>query len=232
MSVKTLAFLALAASTMLGAGLSLVRADDTMPAPKPGETPAKPGEPAKPAEGEKKAERPAAPAFTLKDLDGKERTLAEFAGKWVVLEWTNYSCPFVKKFYDSGFMQDLQKTYTGKGVVWLSINSSAEGKQGFQSVEEWKKAAADKKVASTAILLDTDGKVGHLYGAKTTPDIRVIDPKGGLVYEGAIDDQNDMKADPKKANNYVVQVLDAVLAGKDAPVKATKPYGCGVKYAQ
>lgn len=187
--------------------------------------------PAAPPEEKKEAVLPKAPEFKLKDLDGKERTLAEFQGKWVVLEWTNYGCPFVKKHYVPGAMQALQTKYTGKGVVWLSICSSAEGKQGYMTPEEWKKAVAEAKSAPTAVLLDADGATGMAYGAKTTPDMRVINGKGEIVYSGAIDDDPSVKGDPTKATCYVAQVLDAVLDGKTPPVTSTKPYGCPVKYA-
>ena len=185
----------------------------------------------KPPEEKKEPVLPKAPDFKLMDIDGKERTLAEFKDKWVVLEWTNYSCPFVVKHYKPGAMQALQAKYTAKGVVWLSICSSAEGKQGHLSPADWKKAVADAKASPTAVLLDADGATGLAYGAKTTPDMRVINGKGELVYSGAIDDDPSAKGDPAKASCYVSQVLDAVLEGKTPPVTSTKPYGCSVKYA-
>ena len=204
---------------------------DALPPPPDTKPDAKPKDPSDPkadpkaGEAEKKPEPVKAPEFTLKDLDGKERTLAEFAGKWVVLEWTNYSCPFVKKHYGPKSMQATQKTYMDKGVVWLSICSSGEGKQGYMLADAWKKAVADAGAAPTAVLLDAEGTVGHLYGARTTPDMRIVDPKGVIVYTGAIDDDSGMKSDPTKAKNYVALVLDAVLAGKDAPISETKAYG-------
>ena len=172
--------------------------------------------------------------FTLKDLDGKDRKLSEFEGKWVVLEWTNYDCPFVKKHYlaEHKQMQGLQKKYTDKGVIWLSICSSAPGKQGNKSPEEWKKAIADNGAAPTAVLLDTDGKVGKDYGARNTPEIWIVNGKREIAYHGAADDTPDWHADVTKAKNYIVAVLDAVLDGKEAPVKETKPYGCSIKYAE
>lgn len=172
-----------------------------------------------------------APDFILTDIQGAHVRLSDFKGKTVVLEWTNYSCPFVKKHYDSGNMQDLQKTYTGKGVIWLSINSSAEGKQGYFDSETWKKMAGEKKAASTAILLDRDGTVGHLYGAKTTPHLFIIDAKGMLAYKGAIDDKPSVDpATLKDAKNYVAPALDALLAGKPVETPETASYGCSVKY--
>jgi peroxiredoxin len=233
---------AIASLVTLSLGLCLASgvagADDSLPPPreKPPAGDAKPADPVKPADpatpADPKAAPPAkpepvkAPDFTLKDLDGKERKLSEFLGKVVVLEWTNYSCPFVKKHYGPGAMQALQKTYTEKGVVWLSICSSAEGKQGFQKTEDWKKAVAEAKASPTALLPDADGTVGHLYGARTTPDMRIVDAKGFLAYSGAIDDDPSMKSDPAKAKvNYVAQALDAMLAGKEPPTAETKAYG-------
>ena len=123
-------------------------------------------------------------------------------------------------------MQALQKKYVEKGVVWLSICSSAKKMEGYiETAEDWKKAAAERKVAATAILPDPEGTVGHLYEARTTPDIRIIDPKGRIAYSGAIDDAPAMKSDPAEAKNYVAQVLDAALAGKELPIASTKAYG-------
>jgi len=172
-----------------------------------------------------------APNFTLTDIDGKTRTLSEFKGKTVVLEWTNYGCPFVKKHYGSGNMQKLQKEWTSKGVVWLSICSSAEGKEGNMTPAEWKKASVEKGAASTAILLDPDGKVGKLYGAKTTPHMFVVNPKGTLVYKGAIDDHPSTdQADIPGAKNYVQMALEDLIAGRPVRVANTASYGCSVKY--
>src|SRR5439155_25710237 len=120
--------------------------------------------------------------------NGKTQSLADNKGKFVVLEWTNYDCPFTKKHYDSGSMQSLQKTYTDKGVVWFSICSSAPGKQGNYTAEKWNQLVKDKGAAPTAVLIDPDGKVGKLYEAKTTPHMFIIDPKGTLIYAGGIDD--------------------------------------------
>jgi hypothetical protein len=215
---KRLWFASIAAAACAAFAASpLVRADD----PKP-EKPATP-----PGDGGDKKEpaHPAAPAFKVKDVEGKERTLEEFKGKWVVLEWTNLTCPYVKKFYDPGFMQDLQKTYTAKGVVWLSVCSSAEGKPGNMSPEDWKKAIAEKKIASTAVLLDLDGTMGHAYGATNTPQVWLVCPKGTIYYTGAMDDNRDKKADPAKSNNYLKAALDAVLAGKEPPTAESQPYG-------
>lgn len=168
---------------------------------------------------------PEAPAFTLKDINGNEHSLADFRGKYVVLEWFNSGCPFVKKFYEAGKMQELQKMYTEKGIVWLAICSSAEGKQGHHTTEEWQKLAKDWNISATGILTDADGKVGQAYGAKTTPHMYVINPDGKLIYQGAID--SIRSADPsdiEKAENYVAKILDAAL------LTETRPYGCSVKY--
>lgn len=172
-----------------------------------------------------------APDFTLTDTTGKQHSLSDFKEKYVVLEWVNYDCPFVKKHYDSANMQNLQKTYTDKGVVWLSINSSSAGKQGNYSAEEWNKMAQEKGAMPTAILLDTDGQVGKLYDAKTTPHMYVIDPKGQLIYQGAIDDKPSTEgADISTSINYVQKALDESMSGKAVTVSSTKSYGCSVKY--
>ena len=145
-----------------------------------------------------------------------------------MLEWVNYDCPFVKKHYDASVknMQTLQTTYTGKGVVWLSICSSAEGKQGFMTPDVATKRKAEQGAHPTALLLDPSGDVGMKYGAKTTPDIRILDPEGTLIYMGAIDSvRSKDPADIAGATNHVTAVLDAVLAGKAPPVSATQPYG-------
>lgn len=172
-----------------------------------------------------------APDFSLQDINGKPVSLAKLRDKVVVLEWINHGCPFVKKHYDSGNMQALQKEFTAKGVQWLSICSSAEGKQGHMKAVEWRKVAKEKGGAATAILLDDWGKVGTLYGAKTTPHMFIIDPKGILIYQGAIDDTPSADpADVKGAVNYVRSALEEALAGKPVSTSTTKPYGCGVKY--
>lgn len=175
----------------------------------------------------------AAPDFTLTDTNGKKQSLSAYKGKLVVLEWLNHGCPFVKKHYSSGNMQALQKEYSGKGVIWLSIVSSAEGKQGFQSNAEHNAAMKAASAKPTAILVDSDGKVGHMYGAKTTPHMFVINKKGDLAYAGAIDDKSSADAeDVKSAKNYVRAALDALLKGKVPQVASTQSYGCSVKYAQ
>jgi peroxiredoxin len=172
-----------------------------------------------------------APAFTLTDSNGQSHNLSDFKGKFVVLEWLNHRCPFVMKHYGSGNMQKLQKEYTGKDVVWLSIVSSAPGKQGHMSPEETNKAKTEKGSGATAVLIDEDGAVGKLYDAKVTPELYVINPDGVLVYMGAIDDKKSVDAaDIAGAKNYVKQALDAAMAGKPVSEPTITPYGCGIKY--
>jgi len=171
------------------------------------------------------------PQFTLTDTNGKGHKLSDYKDRYVVLEWFNQNCPFVKKHYSSGNMQRMQKEYTEKGVVWLSICSSAPGKQGNYSPQQHNSMFQEKQARPTAILLDADGKVGRLYGAKTTPDMYVINPKGILIYSGAIDDQPD--TDPSSilaAHNYVREALDQSMNGQPVKTGSTKPYGCSVKY--
>jgi len=173
----------------------------------------------------------AAPEFTGTDFDGQTRSLAEFKGKYVVLEWLNHGCPFVKKHYDSGNMQKLQATYTGKGVVWLSIITSAPGKQGNVDGPGAKAQAQEKKANPTTVILDTDGVIGSLYLAKTTPHMFVINPEGLLIYKGAIDSvRSTDPGDIEGATNYVAKALDSAMAGQPVETPKTQPYGCSVKY--
>lgn len=172
-----------------------------------------------------------APGFTLADADGNERSLKDFKGKYVVLEWTNADCPFVKKHYTSGNMQTLQKEYAKKGVVWLTICSSAQGKDGYYENAAVQKLIKENKSMQTAYLIDADGKVGRMYGAKTTPHMFVIDPKGILIYAGGIDNKKSTNPDDVKgATNYVSECLDAAMSGKPVATKTAAPYGCSVKY--
>jgi peroxiredoxin len=172
-----------------------------------------------------------APEFTLKDETGAARSLADYKGKTVVLEWFNYGCPFVVKHYASQAMQDLQKAATDDGVVWLSIVSSAPGKQGSLTTDEAAAKKTELGMSSTAILLDADGKVGHLYEARTTPEMFVINGEGTLVYKGAIDDKpSPSPVTLKGATSYVKNALAAVKAGKPVEPAETKSYGCSVKY--
>jgi peroxiredoxin len=173
-----------------------------------------------------------APAFELTDAKGKTHDLKKYLGKTVVLEWLNYGCPFVKKHYNSKNMQGLQKRYTDKKVVWLSVVSSAKGKQGFAEAPEMDKLNQEKGNAASAVLLDPSGKVGKLYGAKTTPHLYVVNKKGVLVYQGAIDDHPSTDEDDiKGSKNFISEALDQTLAGKPILVTETEPYGCSVKYA-
>jgi peroxiredoxin len=173
-----------------------------------------------------------APDFALTDTNGKTHHLSDYKGKYIVLEWYQPDCPFVRKHYKSGNMQALQKEYAGKGVVWLSIDSSAAGQEGNYPPAELNQIAVKSGAGRTALLLDADGKVGHLYGAKTTPDMYVINPQGVLVYQGAIDDKPSTDlADVKTAKNYVKSALNAVMGGQTVATASTRPYGCSVKYA-
>jgi peroxiredoxin len=172
-----------------------------------------------------------APNFTLEGSDGKQHSLADYQGKFIVLEWTNPQCPFVHKFYDSGAMQKLQAKETAKGVIWLRINSSAAGHEGAQTESELAAYVSANHVAATASLLDPDGKVGHMYGARTTPHMFVIDDKGTLVYAGGIDDKpSPHAADIPQAKNYVTAALEEAMAGKPVSTPTARPYGCSVKY--
>jgi len=172
-----------------------------------------------------------APDFTLEDSEGNSHSLSDYQGKYLVLEWVNFDCPFVRKHYDSGNMQRLQKTYRGKDVIWLSICSSAPGKQGFFEGDELKERIAEEESVPTAYLVDPEGTVGKTYGAKTTPHIFIIDPDGILIYAGGIDDKRSTDTDDiAGATNYVSTTLDAAMAGEPVPVKTSRPYGCSVKY--
>ena len=174
----------------------------------------------------------AAPDFRLTDVDGRMVQLSDFRGKPVVLEWNNPKCPFVRKHYDSGNMQQAQATATAGGAVWLTINSSAEGKQGHMTPAEAKAFVAGQPSRRTAYLLDPQGVAGRAYGAKTTPHMFIVSPDGALVYNGAIDDRpsNDVEDIPG-ARNHVLAALGELKAGKPISVARSQAYGCGVKYA-
>jgi peroxiredoxin len=174
----------------------------------------------------------AAPAFTATDSHGQSRSLDQYRGKYVVLEWHNQGCPYTKKHYESGNMQSLQKAWTAKGVVWFTVISSAPGEQGYQTDAQENAYLAEMHADPTAVLMDGQGKLGHLYGAKTTPEMYVIDPTGKLIYEGAIDDRpTPDTADIKGADNYLNDALTAAMAGRSVFRSYTRPYGCSVKYA-
>jgi len=172
-----------------------------------------------------------APAFSAGDVAGKIIRLGDYAGKTVVLEWTNDGCPFVGKHYDSGNMQALQRRYTAAGVVWLTIASSAPGEQGYVTPAEARADLAHWQAAPSDFLLDPEGAVGRLYDARATPHMVVIDRTGRLAYMGAIDDTPSTRlADVKTAHNYVVAALDALAAGQPVAVTSTRAYGCSIKY--
>ena len=172
-----------------------------------------------------------APDFNLKDSNGKEHSLSDFNGKIVVLEWINFDCPFVQKHYNSKNMQSLQLKYSKNDVVWLSVCSSTEGKQGNFSNDEINKRIKNHNAKMSAYLIDSDGKVGKMYGAKTTPHMYIIDKDGKLVYAGGIDDKASTDTDDiEDAKNYVSTALDELLAGKNVIIQSSKPYGCSVKY--
>lgn len=172
-----------------------------------------------------------APDFTLPNCEGKQTSLSDFKGKVVVLEWINPECPFVKKHYVSGNMQKLQKEALEKGVVWISICSSAPGKQGHMAVGDVAKSCAKNGSQATAYVLDEDGKVGRTYGAKRTPEMFVINAEGVLIYHGAIDDKKSPDpAEIADAKNYVQAAVAETLAGKPVSVPRTEAYGCSIKY--
>jgi hypothetical protein len=174
-----------------------------------------------------------APAFTGTDSYGHQHSLAQYKGKFVVLEWHNQGCPYTKKHYDSGNMEKLQKYWTAKGVIWLTVISSAPGEQGYVTAEQENDYVKRMSAAPTAVLLDPKGDLGHLYGAKTTPEMYIINPQGQLVYEGAIDDRpTPEQSDIAGAANYVTAALDQAMAGKPVQTATSRPYGCTVKYAK
>lgn len=169
--------------------------------------------------------------FTLSDAAGAPHRLSDYRGKFIVLEWFNNECPFVRKHYDSGNMQRLQAASTAKGVIWLTIASSAPGTSGYLTPQAATQVIRQRHAKHTALLLDAEGTVGRRYGAKATPHMFIIDPDGSVIYAGAIDDQPSV--DPTnlpQATNYVRQALDEAMAGKPVSVASTRPYGCSVKY--
>ena len=173
-----------------------------------------------------------APEFTGTTAEGKEISLKELEGKIVVLEWTNHACPFVKKHYSTGNMQETQRKAKAMGdVVWLSVVSSAPGRQGHVTPEEARKITEEKNAAPTAKILDPQGEIGRKYGAKTTPHMFVIDKDGTLGYAGAIDDNPSAQNDTVEgAENYVLAALNAIQKGEEVDPARTRPYGCSVKY--
>lgn len=172
-----------------------------------------------------------APEFTLTDIQGKPQKLSAYRGKYVVLEWFNSECPFVQKHYESGNMQSLQKKYGEKGVVWLTVNSTHPESSNYRDPSRSQQIVKDWKINSAALLLDPDGKVGQAYGARTTPQMWVIDPSGKVIFAGGIDDRPTFRtADVKDARNFVAAALDEGMAGKAVTVAGATPYGCSVKY--
>lgn len=173
----------------------------------------------------------AGPGFTINDASGKAVNLADYRGKFVVLEWTNPECPFVQKHYTSRNMQTLQKEYGAKDVVWLSVNSTNRNHGEFKTGSQMSAWMSEQGAAQKAVLIDETSATGRAYGAKTTPQMFVIDPAGRIVYAGAIDDKRSTNpADVKAARNHVRAALDESLAGKPVTVASTTPYGCSVKY--
>ncbi|HTE90074.1 MAG TPA: redoxin domain-containing protein [Terriglobales bacterium] len=174
----------------------------------------------------------AAPDFQATDSNGQAHKLSDARGKFVVLEWHNNGCPYTRKHYESGNMQRLQKEWTGKGVVWFTVISSAQGQQGYVTAQQENDYLKQMNASPTAALLDPQGEVGRLYSAKTTPHMFVINPAGVLIYDGAIDDKaTTEQADIAGAKNYVSQALEEAAAGKPVSTPTSRPYGCSVKYA-
>ncbi|MBP9855392.1 MAG: redoxin domain-containing protein [Candidatus Omnitrophica bacterium] len=172
-----------------------------------------------------------APEFSLVDSKGEMHSLSEYKGKYIVLEWVNYDCPFVKKHYGQGNMQSLQKELTRESAVWLSINSSAKGNQGAYSANEVNKIMKENGAVPTAYLFDADGMVGKTYGAKTTPHMFLINPEGNVIYQGAIDSIPSFDpADIGKSENYVKKALSEAKSGQVVSNPTTQAYGCSVKY--
>jgi peroxiredoxin len=199
------------ARTVIAAAFAAVGASATLASPQPG----------KPA-----------PDFTAQDSNGKTVKLSDFKGKTVVIEWTNRDCPYVRKHYNSGNMQQLQKQAADSSVVWLTVMSSAPGQQGHETPDTANALTKERKAMPTAFLLDPEGKIGHAYDARVTPHMYVIDKEGVLAYMGAIDDKPTSNiADVKSARPYAKEALEAVLAGQPAKTASTRAYGCTIKYA-
>ena len=172
-----------------------------------------------------------APDFSLTDTAGKTVRLSDYKGRHVVLEWNNPGCPYVRRHYDSANMQTLQKEVTGKNVVWLAINSTADSHPDYLTAAQLGRWMVQQKAAPTATLMDEDGNVGHSYGARTTPHMYLVDPQGVLIYAGGIDNQPSARgAEQKSATNYVRQGVNEALVGKGLSKPVTAPYGCSVKY--
>jgi peroxiredoxin len=174
-----------------------------------------------------------APDFHGTDSSGKTQSLDQYRGKYVVLEWHNHDCPYTVKHYQSGNMQSLQKEWTAKGVVWFTVISSAPGTQGYVDASAENAYMRKMGARPTGAILDPSGAIGHLYDAKTTPNMFVIDPSGKLIYAGAIDDHATTDvSDISSSKNYVSAALTEAMAGQPVKTAYTRPYGCSVKYAQ
>ena len=173
-----------------------------------------------------------APDFSEVDASGATQSLSDYKGQWLVIEWFNKDCPYVRKHYGSGNMQSVQKKYTDKNVKWLSVISSAKGKQGYlEPAQALAEATSHNMSVSAPILLDTDGSMGRAFGAKTTPHMFVINPEGVVVYAGAIDsDDSWSPSSIDGATNYVAAALDEAMSGKPVTVASSRAYGCSVKY--
>jgi peroxiredoxin len=175
----------------------------------------------------------AAPDFTASASNGKSYRLSDFRGKFVVLEWHNNGCPYTRKHYESGNMQRLQKEWTARGVIWFTVISSAPGTQGYVTADQENAYMSRMHADPTAALLDASGDLGHMYDAKTTPHMIVVNPAGSIIYDGAIDDHpTSDQSDIAKSKNFVDEALTEAMAGKPVDTPATRPYGCSVKYAQ
>ena len=172
-----------------------------------------------------------APDFTATDINGKTHKLSDYKDKIVVLEAYNLDCPFCANHFKSGAMQELQQWAASKGVVWLLVNSAGKRSGSYRDAATAKKEWDELKIKAAAWIDDHDGKVGKLYGMKTTPHMIVIDPKGSVAYQGAIDDRPEPEGDPRKARNYVREAITKLTAGEKIVVAETRSYGCGVKYS-
>lgn len=172
-----------------------------------------------------------APSFEVMGADGTLYSLSDFEGQYVILEWLNHGCPYIQKHYNGNNMQQLQEKYTDKGVVWLSVISSAPGTQGYMKAEEARQSIEEHGASPTTILLDTDGEMGRAYDARVTPHMFIIDPNGTVRYNGAIDDKPTPAASSlETAHNYIDTAMNSLMNGEEVETKSTTPYGCSVKY--
>ncbi|WP_234571743.1 thioredoxin family protein [Rhodohalobacter sp. 614A] len=172
-----------------------------------------------------------APDFEVVDAHGNTHSLSDYEGQYVILEWLNHGCPYIRKHYDGNNMQQLQEKYTDQGVVWLSVISSAPGEQGYMEPEEARQSIEEYDASPTAILLDPEGEMGRAYDARVTPHMFIIDPTGTVRYNGAIDDKPTPRASSlETAHNYIDSAMSSLMNGEEVEVKSNTPYGCGVKY--